>query len=246
MSTPTDSPGHPAGEPTTPYDGVPHESPYGAPERSWQDAYAAEPDAVDSRAARRPGSTTMRMAALVAAAAVAGGGVTYVITHASSSGSTAQVASTGTAGQLPGSTGTQQGGTGTQPGLGQGGPGGTGGFGGVAGEQRIVGTLRAVGDSSITVTTTSGTQTYQVSDATEIAQDGAPASLSDLTTGEVVLVHLVPSNNSSSGSTDPADLTVERIIAGTGGLGRGFGPGDDNGTGSSGSGGDATSTALTT
>ncbi len=247
MSTPTDSPGHHAGEATPPYDGVPRDSTYDAPPyNSWQDAYGSEPDAVESSTPRRPSSSAMRMAALVAAAAVAGGGVTYVVTHGSSSGSIAPVASTGAAGQLPGGTGTQQqGGAGTAPGLGQGGPGG-----GVAGEQRIIGTLRAVGDSSITVTTTSGTQTYQVTDATEIAQDGVQASLSDLTTGEVVLVHLVPSSSASSGSTDPADFVVERIIAGTGGFGRGFGPGgDDNGTddsGGSGGGDDATSTALTT
>jgi hypothetical protein len=165
----------------------------------------------------------MRMAALVAAAAVAGGGVTYVVSHGSSSGGTAQVASTGAAGQPPGGTANQ--------------PGGTGGFGGVAGEQRVVGTISAVGDSSITIATPSGTATYQVSDATEIAKDGAQAALSDLSAGEVVLVHLVPG---SSGSTDPADMTVERIIAGTGGLGRGDDGGPGDGTD------DATSTGLTT
>lgn len=264
MSSPTDPSGRP-GEPATPYDGAPrtpsahdtpahdtpaHDTPaygaahdtaaYGAaPYNAWQDAYPGEPDAVASPGPRRPSNTVLRMAALVAAAAVAGGGVTYVLTHGSSSGGTAQVASTGTAGQLPGGTGTApQGGTGTQPGTGQGGPGG--GFGGVDGEQRIIGTISAVGSSSITVATSSGTQTYPVSGSTEIAQDGAQASLSDLTKGEVVLVHLIPSSSGSS------DLVVERIIAGTGGFAPRGGPGQDDGSGSAdGQGGDD-ATALTT
>lgn len=230
MSTP-DSPDRPTAGPATPHDGAAYDgAPYdvAAPYNAWQQAYASEPDAVESPGPRRPSSTTMRMAALVAAAALAGGGVTYVVSHDSSSGGTAQVASTGTTGQAPGGQGAP------------GGTGGPGGFGGVDGEQRIVGTVSAVGSSSITVATTSGTQTYQVSGATEIAKDGVQASLSDLSTGEVVLVHLVPGSN---GSTDPADMTVERIIAGTGGLGGGFGPGDGNGTGGgSGNSDDATST----
>jgi hypothetical protein len=242
MSTPLDPTGRP-GEPTTPYDGVsagnaahdttPDGAAYGAaPYNAWQDAYPGEPDAVASPAPRRPSTAAMRMAALVAAAAVAGGGVTYVLSHGSSSDGTTPVASTGTAGQLPGGT-APQGGIGTQPGAGQGGPGG--GFGGVDGEQRIFGTISAVGSSSITLATSSGTQTYPVTSSTEIAQDGAQASLSDLTKGEVVLVHLIPSSSGSS------DFVVERIIAGTGGFGRRPDDGSDR-QGSD----DANSTGLST
>jgi hypothetical protein len=219
MTTPTDSTDRPYGEPAAPS------------YNSWQDAYdgapAAETTILDSHPAeakpsRRPSATTTRMAALLAAAALAGGGVTYALTQGSADSTTPVASSTG---QLPG-TGTQDG-TGTVPQ----GPGGGfgGGPGGVDGEQRIVGTLTGVGDSSITVTTSSGEQTYQVSDATEIAKDGAQASLSDLSTGETVLVHLIPS---SSGSTAASDLVVERIIAGTGGFGPGLAPGQgsDDGT----------------
>lgn len=216
MSTPTDSPDRPAGPP-------PQEPP---PYNSWQQAYAAEPEP-EPPARRptmsRPSPATMRLAALVAAAAAAGAAVTYIATNDSNSPS--QVASTALPGQQGGTDGQQQG-----PGAFPQGPGG------VDGEQRIVGTLAAVGDSSIALTTPSGTETYAVTDATQIAQDGVPASLSDLTTGETVLVHLVPSSSGSS------DLVVERIIAGND-LGR-FGP-DDNGSGGSGA-DDATSTALDT
>jgi len=241
MNSPTDSSERPYGEPAAP------------PYNSWQDAYAGDPNAdtrtldahpEEGKVSRRPSGAATRMAALIAAAALAGGGVTYVLTRdASSTDPTANAAATGQ--QVPGTTG-QQPGTGTQDGTGAvpTGPGGGfgGGPGGVDGEQRIVGTLSEVGDSSITVTTSSGEQTYQVSDSTEIAKDGALASLSDLSAGETVQVHLIPS---SSGSTDASDMVVERIIAGTGGFGPGFGPGQgsDDGTTDQGS-GDSTTTSF--
>ena len=160
--------------------------------------------------------------------------VTYALTH-DSSGGTSPVASAGVAGQQqPGTTGQQ--GQGAPPGQGQDdqGQGQGRGFGGVDGEQRVVGVLSAVGNSSISLRTSSGTATYPVTSATEIAKDGALASLSDLSSGDTVLVHLVPPAN---GSTDTADLTVERIIVGSGGPGLG-GPGPDDNGGDNGGGQD--------
>jgi hypothetical protein len=99
-----------------------------------------------------------------------------------------------------------QGGTGTQgvpPGAGFRGPQG----GGVAGEQRITGTIAAIGTSSVSVKTASGTSTYAV--------DGQTDALSSLTAGETVLLHVFPA---SSGSA----MYAERILAGTS-FGRGGG-----------------------
>ena len=78
-----------------------------------------------------------------------------------------------------------------------------GGFGGLAGEQRLTGTLTALGKSSITVRTASGTATYSVTSATEIVRAGQPATLSYLRVGDSVFVHVY-----QSGSR----MLVERIF----------------------------------
>jgi hypothetical protein len=187
----------------------------GAPYNAWRDAYADDlpPTAGPPERQRRPGAA-LRMAALVAAAAAAGGTVTYVVSHDSSTGPTASVASSGQAGTQQQGGVPQQGG---QP------PGGFG-PGGVDGEQRVTGTLAEVSGSTISIATPSGSETYTVSAATEISRDGAQASLSDLVTGETVQVHLIPASSDSSSS---ADLVVERVIAGSGGFGPGVRGPDD-------------------
>ena len=120
-------------------------------------------------------------------------------------------------GQLPGGQGgtTQDGGTGGGPG---GGPGG-----GLDGEQRLQGTLTAVGGSSVTVKTSAGTATYVVTSTSELVRNGQQVTLSGLRTGEAVLVHVYPLNGKT---------VVERLFAGTlpqGGPG-GFPPGGGQGT----------------
>ena len=134
-------------------------------------------------------------------------------------------------GQVPGGSGQVPGGS------------GNGGFGGgLAGEQRLVGTITAVGSRTVTVEARSGsTQTYTVGSDTEIVRNGNRARLSDLKAGDLAFLHVYP-----QGST----MMVERIFAGQlpgGGAGLpGFGGGrgapDRNGPGGSTGGGTGTTT----
>ena len=95
---------------------------------------------------------------------------------------------------------------------------------GFAGEQHLTGILTAVGDSTVTVESSSGTATYRVVSDTQILRDGAAAQLSDLNAGDPVLVHVYPA------SSDSDRMVVERIFAGTLPSGPGLDPdGDDDG-----------------
>src|SRR3954463_3090229 len=89
-------------------------------------------------------------------------------------------------------------------------PGGrlAGGRGGVAGEQRLAGTVTAVGGSSVTIRTASGTSAYSVAAQTEIVRNGAVAALSAVRPGDSVFVHLIPGSGSS--------YVVERLFAQSG------------------------------
>jgi hypothetical protein len=174
-----------------------------AADPGWSPPPADRPD----RARRGAG-----VAALVLAGALIGGAAVAAVTHGSSGGTAASAqvgAGQGSPGQLGGSL----------PGQ-----GGAAGPGGLAGEQRVTGTLRSVGSSSIQLSTADGTSTYPVTSATEIIQDGTAASLADLKSGETVLVHLVPTGTGSA-------MTVERIIAGDFSRG-GFGAVPGSGSGS--------------
>ena len=108
---------------------------------------------------------------------------------------------------------------------------------GFAGEQHLTGTLTAVGDSTVTVESSSGTATYQVVSDTQIVRDGAAAQLSDLEAGNPVLVHVYPA------SSDSDRMVVERIFAGTLPSSPGLGPDDDDDDGGEGATGQP-STAL--
>jgi hypothetical protein len=116
-----------------------------------------------------------------------------------------------------------------QPQQGFGGRSGGGlGGGGLAGEQRLSGTVAAVGSSSLSVTTASGTVSYAVTAQTEIVKDGQPVGLSALQKGDAVFLHVYPSGSG---------MAAERIFAGNppaggpgpGGPGLG-GPGRDDGS----------------
>ena len=108
------------------------------------------------------------------------------------------------------------------------------GGGGLAGERRLVGTITAVGRSTVSVKAMGGgsSQTYTVGSDTEIVRNGSRAKLSDLKVGDLAFLHVYP-----QGST----TMVERIFAGAlpgGGQGLpgfGGGPGggsdDQNGSG---------------
>jgi len=101
-----------------------------------------------------------------------------------------------TANQVPGA-GPGQGLAGGPPPGGFGGPGGGRG-GGPAGEQHVVGTLTAVGSASITVKSASGTATYPIESNTVLVKGGQRvSSLSALTVGDTVVVHVYPQNGST-------------------------------------------------
>jgi hypothetical protein len=164
-----------------------------APRIDWLSVPEPErPDAASGERRRGPVAAA-KAAVLVVIGVLAGGGIAYAAGHHATS-----TASTGI-GQPP-----------------AGAPGA--GFGGRAGEQHIAGTLTAVGSSSVTVQSSSGTATYTVDAGTQIVRDGAPATLSQLRAGDAVFLHVYPA---SSGGR----LHVERIFAGqlpSGGFG---GPG---------------------
>jgi hypothetical protein len=167
---------------------------------------------------------------------VAAGAVIVTAWHASGSGTTTgpQINAAATS-QLPGGApaqlpsgqlpnGTQ--GQAVQPPLGgtqgQGGQAPLGGFGGQAGEQHLLGTITAVGSSSLSVKTSADTTSYPISSNTQIVKNGQLASLSSLSVGDNVLLHVYPLNGKTF---------VERVIDGgtQGGFfgGRG-GPDDQN------------------
>jgi hypothetical protein len=79
---------------------------------------------------------------------------------------------------------------------------------GLPGEQRLQGTLTALGPSSVTVRTVSGTATYTVTSSTEILRDGVPATLAELKVGDAVFMHVYPASTGGP-------LQVERIFTGT-------------------------------
>lgn len=74
-----------------------------------------------------------------------------------------------------------------------------GGFrGSLPGEEHIVGTLTGVGRSTITVQTTNGAATYPIESSTLLIKDGQRVpSLSALTVGDTVVVHVYPLNGST-------------------------------------------------
>jgi len=96
-----------------------------------------------------------------------------------------------------------------------GGPGG--GFrSGLPGEQHLVGTLTAVGPSSITVSDNGSSATYPIESSTVLVKNGQRVSSpSALTVGDTVVVHVYPRNGSTH---------TERVIDGVP-----AGPGDDGG-----------------
>jgi hypothetical protein len=135
--------------------------------------------------------------ALVAAGVLAGGGIAVAVTHDSSNATAATGPARGNHdGAFPGAPG---GAAGAEGGV------GPGGIGGIAGEQRLQGTLTAVRSGSVTVKTSAGTHTYQVTSQSQIVKNGTSAALSQLKVGDAVLVHVYPSGSR---------MLIERIFAG--------------------------------
>jgi hypothetical protein len=161
-------------------------------------------DVVTSAPGRR---TAFVAVGLVAAGALVGGvAVAALRPHSSTNASIATNPTGFATGQVP--SGQVPNGQGLP---GQGLPGqNQGGFagGGVTGEQRLNGTVTAVGASSVTIRTTSGTTAYGVTSQTEIVRNGALASLSAVRKGDSAFVHLIPGSGSS--------YVVERLFAQSG------------------------------
>jgi hypothetical protein len=213
--------------PTTPADEVPTTEVIG-------DSTPVQATDVTPRQGR---SQLLGAGGLVAAGLVAGVVGTFALSHHGSSTTTFQPVGNqvqqgqGGLGGLP--PGMQNGTTQQQQGSGtlQGGPmGGFGAPGGMAGEEHVQGTVAGVSGSTLKVTTGSGTTSYTVSSSTQVLRNGQTATLSQLKTGDPVVVHVITSNGSTF---------VERVIAGTmtqgfpGGPG-GFAPGGQSGSAPSG------------
>ena len=134
---------------------------------------------------------------LVAAGLAGGIGIGVAVNHSSNGGQRA--VADGRVGAAAPGAGAPNGGFGPDQDGGR--DGGQGG--GQAGEQHVQGTVTAVGGSSMTVKTASGTSTYHVGSSTQILRNGSSAKVADLKTGDTVEVHVL------------SDGTVERIFAGT-------------------------------
>lgn len=87
-------------------------------------------------------------------------------------------------------------------------PGGfDGGPGGRAGETRAFGTLSAIGTSSVTVKSSTGSTTVvPIGSSTGVVRDGVRTTLSSLKVGDRVVVHIVPNGSST---------VAEVVLAGT-------------------------------
>jgi hypothetical protein len=166
-------------------------------------AYADAPAAPAAPARRRLPSSVVTAAWLVVGLVV--GVIGVAVWHSSANATGTPTAATNQ--QVP-------------PGAQQAPPGafGRGGFGGGRdGEQHVFGTLAAVGSTTITVRTDSGTATtYRTDSSTQLVKDGQQvSSLSAMHVGDQVVVHVYPLNGS---------MHVERVLDGAppGGFG-GFG-----------------------
>ena len=189
--------------------------PPAADDTTWLSADEPDADVVESSPGRR--RTALVAVGLVAAGALVSGVAISALRAHTAATTAAQTGSTGAqvpAGQIP--SGGQ-----VLPDQGQGGFGG--GPGGVEGEQRLGGVVTAVGGSSVTIRTASGTTAYAVTAQTEIVRNGALARLSAVRAGDSVFVHLIPAGGSS--------YVVERLFAQSAGASSGNGA-DDGSTGS--------------
>jgi hypothetical protein len=179
-------------------------------------------------APRQGRSQLLGAGGLVAAGLVVGAVGTFALGHHGSSTTTFQPAGnnvqqapggsfgappgmqsgTGQQGTVPqGGTTQQQQGSGTFQGGPMGGFGGPPGMGGgMAGEEHVQGTVAGVSGSTLRVTTSSGTKSYTVGSSTQVIRNGQAATLSQLASGDPVVVHVITSNGSTF---------VERVIAGT-------------------------------
>jgi hypothetical protein len=165
-----------------------------------------------------PKANRGKIAAGVAALLIAVGGTTgYLVTHASSSGTTAAASA-------------QQGGTaGTA-----GGPGGTGAAGGMGFQPtayHLDGTITAVGNGTVTIKLTGGTTTtYTVTSSTRLMNNGTTAALSSFKVGTAV----------RGSTTTQGGTTLNDMVAGD------FGGGARNGTPPQGTAGTGTAPQGTT
>lgn len=195
-----------------------------ADHNDWLGPKPAAPPVFAGSRKRRAGVSV----ALLAAGALVGAiGATSYESSSNSSATTG----TGPGGQaqgVPGQTGTGTGTGATAGGVTGGAAGGTtGGQTGASGQQ-VVGTLTAVGPTSITVRSAVGAATYRVTAATRVVLGTSSVALSSLRAGESVVVQLASATTGSSAvaqsvvASTAASGTAGRITPPTGaGLGGG-------------------------
>ena len=170
-------------------------------------AYAEE--TLASSPARRGFATWMSTGAWLLAGLVIGALVVAMLHNNTSTNATgvpgAPAANQLPNGQLPGG-----------PPAGGFGSGFGGGFrGGLPGEQHVVGTLAAVGASSITVKSTGGTATYPIESSTLLIKDGQHvSSTSTMKVGDTVVVHVYPQDG-----TTHTEMVIDGVPPDRGGVG---------------------------
>jgi len=117
------------------------------------------------------------------------------------------------------------------------GSGGQGGFGGgFQRGDRAFGTVSSVSSTSITIQTRSGsTSTYTITSSTTVTDSGQSSSVSDIQTGDTVILSL-----DSSNTQDVSSIMLNPSFGGGYGGGSGGGAGDNSGD----SGSNATGTSA--
>ncbi|HZU78552.1 MAG TPA: hypothetical protein VE991_01440 [Acidimicrobiales bacterium] len=145
-------------------------------------------DSPPSPGRRRRGARALAVAGLMGVSAVAGGVASMSMSAGAATTSTTSPASSGSSADTPGMP---------PPGC-------------AAARLPLSGTVTAVGTSSVTIATSSGTTTYAVDSSSDIDKNGE-ATLSDLTAGDTVRF----STTSVNGT-----VTIDKLHAGTESLDR--------------------------
>jgi hypothetical protein len=177
---------------------------------------SATADAVPRRGWRRPGKVVMSGIALLGVGAIVGG---IASTAASASATTTTTTAAASAGS--GSNGSSPGPS-TVPGSGRQRPGAPPG-----GMLPLHGTITALGASSVTIKTSSGTTTYAVTSSSDIEKGGKTTTLRALAVGN---------NVAFSATTTDGTSTIGTLMTGNasssmaGGCGPGPGPGGPGAT----------------
>jgi hypothetical protein len=175
-------------------------------------------DAVPRRGWRRPGKVVLSGIALLGVGAIAGGIASTAASASATTTTTTAAASAGT-----GSTGSSPSPS-TVPGSGRQRPGAPPG-----GTLPLHGTITALGASSVTIKTSSGTTTYAVTASSDIEKGGKTTTLSTLAVGNDVAFSATTTDGTSTIGTLMTGNASSSMAAG---CGPGRGPGGPRATSS--------------